>query len=126
MHLCLVCCHKGCFMPKFDYVVERFQRYDAWRRVSRTEDEQTFEAVWSSTRLLYRYGWIAAMVILLAVFVFAYRQLPAVRVAEITLEEFGDYVRQHRDSELELTATPCDKGIIGELDGEQIYWVELG
>jgi hypothetical protein len=113
-------------MPKYEYVIERFQRYDAWRRVSRTEDEQTFEAVWSSSRLLYRYGWIAALVILLAVFVFAYRQLPAVRVAEITLEEFGDYVRQHQDSELELTASPCDMGIIGELDGEQIYWVELG
>ena len=113
-------------MPRYDYVVQRFQRYDAWRRVSRTEDEHTFRPVWSSTRLLYRYGWIAALLILLAVFFFAYRQLPAVRVAVISLEEFGELVRQHRETGLELSATPCDDGIIGEIEAEQIYWVQLG
>jgi hypothetical protein len=117
---------EGCLMPKYEYVIERFQRYDAWRRVSRTEDEQTFEAVWSSTRLLYRYGWIAILLIIIVTFFVAYRQFPAERVAMITLEEFGTYLRQNRDSGFELTASPCDMGIIGELDGEQIYWVELG
>lgn len=113
-------------MPRFDYVIERFQRYDAWRRVSRTEDEQTFQAVWSSTRLLYRHGWIVALLILIGVVLFAYRQFPAVRVAMITLEEYGELVRQHRQTGLELSATPCRDGIIGEIEAKQIYWVQLG
>jgi hypothetical protein len=113
-------------MPKYDYVIERFKRYDAWRKVSRTADEYTFRAVWSSTRWLYRYGWLGALILLGAVFVFAYRQFPAKRVAEITLEAFGDLIRQQQAGAIELTVSACDMGIIGEIDSEQIYWVELG
>ena len=113
-------------MPRYDYVIERFKRYDAWQSAKHTATEHTFHPVWSSTRFAYRNGWIAALLILIAVFLWAYRQFPAERVKEITLEEFGTYLRQHRENGLVLSATACPEGIIGEIDNEQIYWVELG
>ena len=111
---------------RYDYAIERFKRYDAWQSVSHTAIEHTFRPVWSSTRVAYRNGWIIAFVILVGIFFWAYRQFPAERVKEITLEEFGTYLRQHRDTGLALSATACPAGIIGEIDNEQIYWVELG
>jgi hypothetical protein len=113
-------------MPRYDYVIERFKRYDAWQSVSHTQTEHTFRPVWSSTRFAYRNGWVAAMLILIGLFLWVYRQFPAERVKEITLEEFGTYLRQHRETGLPLSATACPEGIIGEIDNEQIYWVELG
>jgi hypothetical protein len=113
-------------MPRYDYVIERFKRYDAWQSASHTATEHTFRPVWSSTRFAYGNAWIAALLILVGIFFWAYRQFPAERVKEITLEEFGTYVLQHRESGLALSATACPEGIIGEIDNEQIYWVELG
>ncbi|MDQ7024207.1 MAG: hypothetical protein Q9P44_01470 [Anaerolineae bacterium] len=113
-------------MPRYDYVIERFKRYDAWRSVSHTGSEHTFRAVHSSTQLVYRYGWLGAAALLILVFMWTYQQFPAERVDEMTLEDFGALVRDRRATGLELTATACPDGIIGEIENDQIYWVELG
>lgn len=113
-------------MPRYDYVVQRFKRYDAWIAESQTEQSFTFRPAWSTTRFMYRGGWIIALLLLIGVFVFAYQQFPAVRVELVTLEEFGVLVRQNQAGEIELTGTACPLGIIGEVNSDQIIWVDLG
>jgi hypothetical protein len=113
-------------MPQYEYVVERFKTYHSWESRRVGSQESIFEARWSANRWFNRLSFVLMLVALIASTLFAIRVLPSDKAVELSLGDLGSLVQRYRENEYSFTVSPCPKGIIGELENGDIYWVELG